>query len=144
MSKNKKMLITVSSLRDNIQFGSKPNTTSNDFAPKQFLNQWNLPTFDHIDNLFNEVETIPDPVHIRTGDRYIRTNKDSRVIGNAHTNQPALSLEMDFIEESPLCITSHSDSTSGSNHIAQIWNCLKEVDAMRQKKKSKYVKIIQE
>jgi len=137
MSKNKKkMLLTVSSLRDPIPISATPNV-------KPFQSQWNLPLFDHIDNLFNEVETVPDPMHIRTGDRYIRTKKDNRVIGNVHTTTSQSILEMDFIEESPLCITSNIANT-GPNHIVTIWNCHKEVEAMRQKKKSKYIKIVQE
>jgi hypothetical protein len=124
---SKKMLFSITSVRDDIQVGNIPFQQRN----------LHIPRFDHIDNLFSEVETVSHPNNIRNGDRHIRNKKDNRVIGNVHTILP--SFEMDFIEESPLCISS---DPLKPNVIATIWNCQKEVQALREKKKSKYFKLI--
>lgn len=120
---SKKMQFSMPSLRDSVAITTTIHRTEY------------TPTFDHIDNIFNDIETYPQPNNIKTGDRFIRTKNDARIVGNMNSSQP--SLEMDFIEESPLCIMHKEiihDKTDKTDRMVQIWNCQKEVQLLRNKK----------
>ena len=117
---SKKMQFSMPSLRDSVAITTTINKRTE-----------YTPTFDHIDNIFNDIETYPQPNNIKTGDRFIRTKNDARIIGNVNTSQP--SLEMDFIEDSPLCIMNKDITYDKKDRMVQIWNCQKEIQLLRNK-----------
>jgi hypothetical protein len=113
---SKKMNFAVSTVRD------EP-------ISQKLLFRNETPRFDYINNLFHDVEIVPQPMYIKSGDRFIRDKKDNRTIGNAHTVQP--SFEMDFIE-GPSCVL-HQEKKD--NKIVYIWKCQQEVQEIRNKSK---------
>lgn len=114
---SKKMNFAMSTLRD------VPIASTHTFQRDTI----HAPRFDHIDNLFHEVETIPQPMYIKSGDRFIRDKKDVRRIGNAHTIQP--SFEMDFIQ-GPSCVL---HQVVKDDKILHIWKCQQQVQELRDK-----------
>ena len=113
---SKKMNFSMSTLRDT------PISTNLTFRKE-------TSKFDYINNLFHDVEIVPQPMYIKSGDRFIRSKKDIRSIGNAHTVQP--SLEMDFIE-GPSCVL---QPELKDNKIDYIWKCQQQVQEIREKSK---------
>jgi hypothetical protein len=115
---SKKLNFALPSIHDGLRMNPLMKTST-----------YTFPQFDHIENIYNDIETYPQPGYIRNGDRFIRHKKDPRAIGNPHTVQEAC-LEMDFIE-SPLCMIQNDPIPD--NKIVNIWNCQKEVQSMREK-----------